>query len=196
MRIITLVKRPAARWLLIIGLLFSSVSRAEMPGVAPGIGSPEPGGATFRELTDFFYRFWAGLEKGPSSSYGDVVPFSSRGPTALGRPDPDVLATGRMSFGATPLNLVVPTNGAVASELWSGTSLSSPMAAGILALVYEAYRKAHGAYPDAETAKSILMSGADDVNYDVFAQGAGFANADRATKIAQGIDGISVTPTV
>jgi len=41
MRIITLVKRPAARWLLIIGLLFSSVSRAEMPGVAPGIPEPE-----------------------------------------------------------------------------------------------------------------------------------------------------------
>ena len=159
------------------------------PGSAAGV-------VTVGASTDFFYRFWAGLEKGPSSSYGDVVPFSSRGPTALGRPDPDVLATGRMSFGATPLNLVVPTNGAVASELWSGTSLSSPMAAGILALVYEAYRKAHGAYPDAETAKSILMSGADDVNYDVFAQGAGFANADRATKIAQGIDGISVTPTV
>ncbi len=146
--------------------------------------------------TDFFYRFWAGLEKGPSPSYGDVVPFSSRGPSALGRPDPDVLATGRMSVGATPLNMVVPSNGAVASELWSGTSLSSPMTAGILALIYEAYRKAHGVYPDGETAKSILMSGADDVNYDVFSQGAGFANADRATRIAQRLDGVSVTPTV
>ncbi|HTD81765.1 MAG TPA: S8 family serine peptidase, partial [Thermoplasmata archaeon] len=146
--------------------------------------------------TDFFYRFWAGLEKGPSQSYGDVVPFSSRGPTALGRPDPDILATGLMSVGATPLNMVVPSNGALASELWSGTSLSSPMTAGILALIYEAYRKAHGAYPDGETAKSILMSGADDVNYDVFSQGAGFANADRATRIAQRLDGVSVTPTV
>src|SRR5207247_4690499 len=35
-----------------------------------------------------------------------------------------------------------------------------------------------------------------DVNYDVFSQGAGFANADRATRIAQRLDGVSVTPTV
>jgi alpha-amylase len=41
MRIVTLVKRPAARWFLIIGLLFSSVSRADVPGVAPGIPEPE-----------------------------------------------------------------------------------------------------------------------------------------------------------
>src|SRR2546426_4336119 len=156
-----------------------------------------PGVVTAGASTDFFYRLWAGLEKGSSQSYGDVVPFSSRGPTALGRPDPDILATGRMSFGATPLNMVIPTNGAVASELWSGTSLSSPMVAGMLALVYQAYRNAHGgAWPDAETARSILMSGADDINYDPFSQGAGFANADRATRIAGGLDGVSVTPTV
>ena len=159
------------------------------PGSAAGV-------VTAGASTDFFYRLWAGLEKGSSQSYGDVVPFSSRGPTALGRPDPDILAVGRMSVGATPLNMVVPSNGAVASALWSGTSLSSPMTAGILALVYEAYRKAHGTYPDAETAKSILMSGADDINYDAFSQGAGFANADRATKIAQGLDGVSVSPSV
>ena len=71
------------------------------------------------------------------------------------------------------------------------------MTAGILALVYEAYKKAHGgSFPAAETAKSILMSGADDINYDVFSQGAGFANADRATRIAQALDGVSVSPTV
>src|SRR3989449_7976912 len=46
------------------------------PGSAAGV-------VTAGASTDFFYRFWAGLEKGPSSSYGDVVPFSSRGLTAL-----------------------------------------------------------------------------------------------------------------
>ena len=159
------------------------------PGSAAGV-------VTAGASTDFFYRKWSGLEKGPSQSYGDVVPFSGRGPTALGRPDPDILANGRMSFGATPLNLVTPSNGAVASELWSGTSLSSPLTAGILALVYQAYKKAHNAFPDAETAKSILTGGADDINYDVFSQGAGFANADRATKLAQNLDGVRASPTV
>ncbi|HLE45632.1 MAG TPA: S8 family serine peptidase [Thermoplasmata archaeon] len=159
------------------------------PGSAAGV-------ITAGASTDFFYRKWSGLEKGSSQSYGDVVPFSGRGPTALGRPDPDILANGRMSFGASPLNLVIPSNGAVASELWSGTSLSSPLTAGILALVYQAYKKAHAAFPDAETAKSILTGGADDINYDVFSQGAGFANADRATKLAQNLDGVRATPTL
>ena len=38
---------------------------------------------------------------------GDVASFSGRGPDALGRPDPDVLATGAWGAGDTPLNAAV-----------------------------------------------------------------------------------------
>src|SRR3989454_1102349 len=71
------------------------------------------------------------------------------------------------------------------------------MVAGMLALVYQAYRSAHGgAWPDAETARSILMSGADDINYDGFSRGAGFASGDRATRIAGGLEGVWGPPPV
>jgi len=160
------------------------------PGSAPNV-------VTVGASTDFFYRKHAGLEKGMSQSFGDVVPFSGRGPTAQGRPDPDILATGRMSVGSTPLNFRTGYNGAIASELWSGTSLASPLAAGVLALVYQAYASANGGvFPDAATAKSFLLSGADDVNNDVFTQGAGLVNADRATKLAARLDGTAVSPNV
>ena len=160
---------------------------------SPGSGA---GVISVGASTDFFYRKASGLEGGSSQSYGDVVPFSSRGPTALGAPDPHMLANGRMSYGSTPLNLVIPYNGQIASELWSGTSLSSPLAAGILAMTEQAYKQKHGHWPDAATAKSLLMSSCDDINYDAYSQGAGFLNADRATKLAEESEGFYVTPSL
>jgi hypothetical protein len=189
----------------------------------------------------------------------------------MGKPDPDVVANGRMSFGSTALNQVTYApnyDGSLASDLWAGTSLSAPTASGILALVYEAYRKSdhrvdnetipdftpvgsknraimdhrpvtpgtfnlylngtlvpqanyvmfpgngtlfldlavssadvytasyvfYDDYPDALTAKSLIMSSADDLNFDILSQGAGFVNAERATNLANSIDGIMVSP--
>ena len=160
---------------------------------SPGSGA---GVISVGASTDFYYRKASGLEGGPSQSYGDVVPFSGRGPTALGVPDPQILANGRMSYGSTPLNLVLPSNGQIASELWSGTSLSSPLAAGILAMTEQAYRQKNGRWPDAATAKSLLMSSCDDINYDAYSQGAGIINADRATKLAEETEGFYVTPSL
>jgi WD40 repeat protein len=221
--------------------------------------------------TDFGYRPQAGWETGPNPTWGDIVTYSSRGPTAMGKPDPDVVANGRMSFGSTALNQVTYApnyDGSLASDLWAGTSLSAPTASGILALVYEAYRKSdhrvdnetipdftpvgsknraimdhrpvtpgtfnlylngtlvpqanyvmfpgngtlfldlavssadvytasyvfYDDYPDALTAKSLIMSSADDLNFDILSQGAGFVNAERATNLANSIDGIMVSP--
>ncbi|MFQ6107752.1 MAG: S8 family serine peptidase, partial [Thermoplasmata archaeon] len=146
--------------------------------------------------TDFQYRRIAGLEKGSNPNYGEIAAESSRGPSALGRPEPDVVTNGRMAFGATPLNSVPyrPYDGTRATDLWAGTSLASPCTASILALIYQAYKEAHGSFPNATTAQSILMSGADDLSYDVLSQGAGRTNAERATKIAYEEDGFSVTP--
>ncbi len=146
--------------------------------------------------TDFQYRRISELENGMNPSYGDIATESSRGPSVLGRPEPDVVTNGRMAFGATPLNQVQyrPYDGTRATDLWAGTSLASPCTAAILALIYEAYKDAHDAFPDATTAQSILMSSADDLSYDVLSQGAGRTNADRATKIAHDEDGFVVSP--
>jgi hypothetical protein len=51
-------------------------------------------------------------------------------------------------------------------------------------------------YPDVETARSIVMSGADNLNYDVLVQGAGFINAESSVNIAREIKGLVVTPSV
>ncbi|MFQ5909780.1 MAG: S8 family serine peptidase, partial [Thermoplasmata archaeon] len=146
--------------------------------------------------TDFQYRRIAGLEKGLNPNFGEMAAESSRGPSALGRPEPDVVTNGRMAFGATPLNQVQhrPYDGTRATDLWAGTSLASPGTASILALIYQAYKDAHGEFPNATTAQSILMSSADDLSYDILSQGAGRTNADRATKIAHDEDGFSVSP--
>jgi len=154
---------------------------------------------------------------GPSTSFGgalaadqfndgDIVHFSGRGPDTMGRPDPDVVATGGWGAGDTPLNMAgiyntffngwFPGDGHNAWYEWGGTSRSSPEAAGVTALVYEAYKDAHGTFPDFETARQILMSGADDLNHDVLMQGAGRVNADRATDVAGGLEGVYVSPSL
>lgn len=135
---------------------------------------------------------------------GDVTPFSGRGPDAMGRPDPDVVATGAWGAGDTPLNLAVLDaywvsefvgDGNQAWYEWGGTSRATPEAAGVGALLYAAYKAKHGAFPTFETARQILMSGANDLSHDVLMQGAGRVNADRATDVASGVAGVYVSPS-
>jgi hypothetical protein len=145
--------------------------------------------------------FGGGLAKGQIND-GDLSSFSGRGPDAYGRPDPDVLANGAWGAGNTPLNLSLaywgffPGDGNNAWYEWGGTSRSAPEAAGVMALVYDAYKEANGTFPDFETARQILMSGADDMNHDVLMQGAGRVNADRATDVAAGSTGVYVEPSL
>ncbi|ACS89334.1 S8 family serine peptidase [Thermococcus sibiricus] len=146
---------------------------------------------------EFGYRALFGYDNGPwgyeLANYGDVVWFSDRGPNALGRVKPDVIAVGAYALGSLPVNYV--GDGFWAADLWSGTSLATPMAAGIAALVYEAFYESHGRWPTAHEVKEILMSTAKNVNHDVFSQGAGFLDAYRAVKLAMNQEGIKVSPS-
>lgn len=168
----------------------------------PGYGTvtsngASPGVITVGAAVEYGYRNLFGYDGGPLgyefANYGDVVEFSNRGPNALGQIDPDVLAVGAYALGSIPVNSV--GDGFWAGSLWGGTSLATPMAAGIVALVYEAYYLAHGTLPTAEEVKEILMSTATNVNHDVFSQGAGFLNAYRAVQAALEMDGIVVSPS-
>lgn len=146
---------------------------------------------------EFGYRALFGYDNGPwgyeLANYGDVVQFSDRGPNAMGRVKPDVIAVGAYALGSLPVNYV--GDGFWAADLWSGTSLATPMAAGITALVYEAFYHAHGRWPTAQEVKEILMNTAKNVNHDVFSQGAGFLDAYRAVKLAMSQEGIRVSPS-
>ena len=71
------------------------------------------------------------LAVGAVSNEGTIVGFSSRGPTGDGRIKPEVCAMGADVFCANADS----TNG---YQLWSGTSLATPIVAGIAALIMEA----------------------------------------------------------
>ncbi len=126
-------------------------------------------------------------------THGDVVSWSGRGPGARGDAGISLLGNGSVGSGAAPLNEFF--SGASSWYPWGGTSRSTPVAAGNAALMYQAYYEANGSWPDFETAKAILMSGAKDLNYDPFLQGAGSINGNRAVDIASGGGGAYITPS-
>jgi len=129
-------------------------------------------------------------------TYGDVQPWSNRGPTTLGDVSPDVVAVGAWGTGANPLNIygaIFGDNfgfwtGQAAYDSFGGTSMATPIAAGNLALVYQAFKAKNGRWPTWQEAKAILLNGAQDLGYDVLTQGSGNVNADRATDIAAGLN--------
>ena len=124
--------------------------------------------------------------------YGDVQSWSNRGPGANGSTGVSVAANG--AWGAGDLALNEWGDGWTAWEIWGGTSRSCPIAAGNLALVYDAYYQANGEFPTYEVARELFMSGATDAHHDPFVQGAGVVNADRATDVAGGLYGLRVSP--
>ncbi len=163
---------------------------------APGYGTvapPSPStGFGIGASTQMGSTGWDSITSTDQIVWGDVIPWSNRGPTAVGHLAPSVVADGAFAAGAYPLNGF--GDGWTAWVTWGGTSRSSPVAAGNLALVYQAFKKTYGRWPTWQEARAIFMAGAEDHNYDVFVQGAGMVNADRATDIAAGLYGLYVLP--
>ncbi|MCK5397509.1 MAG: hypothetical protein KAJ33_04605, partial [Thermoplasmata archaeon] len=159
------------------------------PATAPGV-------LCVGGITDFSSRVPAGLESGPHFTYGEVASMSSNGPSALGLPEPDVLAVSRQAYGALPINTMGTVDGSVAADIWMGNAVASAYAAGVLGLIYEAYMETtHGnitdEFPDADIARQIVTSSCDDLKYDVLVQGAGLINAERAVDVAMETAGIT-----
>ncbi len=125
-------------------------------------------------------------------TYGAIQPWSNRGPSGLGDVDPDLVCVGAWGFGSTPLNRAM--NGQGAYDLFGGTSMSSPLCTGVAALVYDSFHEAHGRWPTWQEATDILNNSAHDLGYNALAQGAGNADALRATAIAAG-DAAYMTPS-
>jgi hypothetical protein len=120
-------------------------------------------------------------------TWGDVQPWSNRGPGALGDVSPDVVAVGAWGTGANPLNLYYG-NGQAAYDSFGGTSMATPVAAGNLALVYHAFRAKNGRWPTWQEAKAIFLNASHDLGYDVLTQGSGNVDANRGTEIAAGMN--------
>jgi hypothetical protein len=121
---------------------------------------------------------------GPSSYSGDVVGWSDRGPGLTGEVKPDVVNIG--AFGFTP-RTVMEARGNVSAEwaYFGGTSQSTPLTAGVAALVVQALESKSTAVTPG-LVKQVLMSTAKDLGNDPFVQGAGQVNASAAVSLALG----------
>ena len=127
------------------------------------------------------------------STWGESASWSNRGPNSVSRLDPDIVAVGWSATGDRTLNEV--TNANNARTTWSGTSLSTPIAAGLAAVMYQAWNNATGSWPDSQTFRDLVMSTADDRGYDPLVQGAGWMNASRGVDVIDGIEGsLMVSP--
>lgn len=177
----------------------------------PGAGSVGPPNAPSLMMVSgaqqFFYRVMPeylslSYDGGPNPAGMETWYGASVGPTMSGSFGVDVMAEASFVYACIPLNQYAasPTvgpggfNGFYATDIVSGTSFAAPTTSGIMALTYDAYNQANGAYPDAYTVKAIVMSGATDIDNDPFVQGAGYVNAWNAARIAGGTGGAYATP--
>lgn len=162
----------------------------------PGYGTSTPPSASTGIKVGASTQFgadggWDSIDTSSQVTYGDVAPFSDRGPSAMGHLSPTIVADGAYASGDVALNFA-NGNGWTAWDVWGGTSRSTPVASGNLALVYQAFRGANGRWPTYDEARMLLASGGTDLNYDTFVQGAGMVDANRSTLLAAGAAGAGV----
>ena len=122
-----------------------------------------------------------------SDSWGQSAPWSNRGPNVVGRMDPDIVSVGWSATGDMPLNSYDNANQAWTT--WGGTSLATPVVAGLLALVEEAWLEERGRHPNSQELRDFVLSTADDRGYEPFVQGGGWMNASRAVRTLEGHNG-------
>jgi subtilisin family serine protease len=121
---------------------------------------------------------------GASDYEGHVADFSGSGPTRDGRTKPDVLGPGMDIVSAIPPGLEKPEYLNIYYAKESGTSLSTPVAAGVAALLLQAKRNITPA-----GVKAALTNGAKSLNntlgepYEDYYQGSGLIDANKSYEI-------------
>ena len=108
-------------------------------------------------------------------NYG-IASFSSRGPMIDGRIKPEIVTSGYGTNSCYPFNTYALN--------W-GTSMASPVIAGVTALMQESYRKSHsGANAKAALIKSLMCNTAEDLGNDGpdYTFGFGMLNARKAVE--------------
>jgi subtilisin family serine protease len=124
------------------------------------------GASTENEWPLEWLGYWPATYMNGSVLYENdqLIFWSSGGATPDGRVDPDVCAIGAWGL----------TLDTYPYYLWfqfGGTSMACPIAAGVGALVIQAYRDTHGYSPTPGTVKNILMNTSENISYPANRQG-------------------------
>ncbi|MFN8484423.1 MAG: S8 family serine peptidase [Anaerolineae bacterium] len=142
--------------------------------------------------TQFGSTGWDSITRTTQIPFGSSNWFTNRGPDARGTVGADIAANGDRGSGDVPIN--IGFDGNYAWETWGGTSRSTPVAAGNLALVYQAFKQKNGRWPTYQESRALLKAGAITTGSDMFTGGAGRVNADLSTDIASGRQGVYALP--
>ncbi|TSA17962.1 MAG: peptidase S8 [Nitrosopumilales archaeon] len=157
------------------------------------LGTPDaaPYALTIGAVTNNVYIGSGSFKNQPrfgNSTYfsGDVAGFSSRGPSLIGDPKPDLMGIGEYSF--TPTSITKYNKNATDPfALFGGTSLAAPLVAGSAAVLMESLKQKGEQY-DPFKIENILMSTATDLKNDPFTQGSGLVNVTNAVNFVKGKD--------
>jgi len=129
---------------------------------------------------------------GNTTTHADhVVDFSSRGPSIIGDPKPDLMSIGAYSFTPTMITKTSEDSTDESFSLFGGTSMSAPIVSGSAALVIQSLNEKSEQFAPHDV-KNILISSASDLKNDVFTQGAGLVDSLQAVRIVNGHAGTFV----
>ncbi|MES1214365.1 MAG: S8 family serine peptidase [Bacteroidota bacterium] len=144
-----------------------------------GLNVCNPFPAGFRTVLGDFQSAKNVITVGNTDETGLIAPGSSRGPVKDGRIKPEVTAQGRSVFSTFPTN----TYGSN-----SGTSMSTPVVSGGLALLYQRYRQLNSnSNPKNGLMKALVCNGATDMgnNGPDYTYGFGWMNLLRSVKMLE-----------
>ncbi len=161
-----------------------------------GLPASSPFGITVGATTNHVFVGYGPFKDQPrfgntTTHNNHIVDFSSRGPSTIGDPKPDLVSLG--AFGFVPTNVLRASADSddEAFSLYGGTSMSAPIVSGSAAVLIEAMKKEFIDY-DPFLIKNILTSTATDLGNDPLAQGSGLVNVESALNYVHGDDGVFI----